>query len=83
MKKSSTAETSNQKAKGSVAGPSVTQQPPAKPNQAKPAVSGPVKAAVPANPTPADTTEAPMHAAQGNDDIMSQPQASRIGKKKS
>ena len=27
--------------------------------------------------------DAPMHAAKGNDDIMSQPQASQIGKKKS
>lgn len=26
---------------------------------------------------------APMHAAKGNDDIMSQPQATQIGKKKS
>ena len=64
MKKSSTAETSNQKAKGSVAAPTV-------------------EASVPANPIPTDTTDAPMHAAQGNDDIMSQPQASRIRKKKS
>ena len=83
MKKSSTAETSNQKSKGNVVAPSVMQQPPAKPTQAKPAVNAPVKAAVPANAIPADPTDAPMHAAQGNDDTMSQPQASRIGKKKS
>ena len=69
MKKSSTAETSNQKAKGSVAAPTIKASVPANP--------------IPANPIPTDTTDAPMHAAQGNDDIMSQPQASRIGKKKS
>ncbi len=79
MKKSSTAETSNQKAKGSVAAPTIKASVPANPIPANPIPANPI----PANPIPTDTTDAPMHAAQGNDDIMSQPQASRIGKKKS
>ena len=94
MKKSSTAETSkNQKSKGSVAAPSVTQQSAVKPIAVKPikdklatnvpAKTLPVQANAPGNPIPAATADVPMHAAQGNDDIMSQPQASQIVKKKS
>lgn len=89
MKKSSTAETSkNQKSKGSVAAPSVTQQSAVKPIKDKlatnvPAKTLPVQANAPETPIPAATADVPMHAAQGNDDIMSQPQASQIVKKKS
>lgn len=76
----------NQKPSSTAASPSVTQKPAAKP-AVKPAVK-PV--AQPSNDnapigTPAKTADAPMHAAKGNDDIMSQPQASKIqpSKKKS
>ena len=61
-----------QKSKSTAAAPNVTQKATAKPTTATPVKT----AAIPA-------VEAPMHAAKGNDDIMSQPQASRIGKKKS
>ena len=64
----------NQKSSSIAASPSVTQKPATKPvaksTTGKPTTGVPVK-----------TADAPMHAAKGNDDTMSQPQASKIGKK--
>ena len=68
----------NQKSSSTAASPSVTQKPATKlvlkPTSSKPAAGTPVK-----------TADAPMHAAKGNDDTMSQPQASKsqTGKKTS
>ena len=77
----------SQKAKSTAASPSVTQKPAAKPSGDNSATAATVKL-MPVKTTPvktddANVADAPMHAAKGNDDIMSQPQASRIGKKKS
>ncbi len=58
----------NQKSSNTAASPSVTQKPAAKP-VAKSTVSESAMGA------PVKATDAPMHAAKGNDDTMSQPQA--------
>ena len=71
-----------QKAKSTAASPSVSQTPAAKPSGDNSASAATVKL-MPVKTDSANVADAPMHAAKGNDDIMSQPQASRIGKKKS
>ena len=70
-------EQSNQKSKVNVVSPSVVPTESADKAVNKPATeSPPVGAHV-------KTVDTPMHAAKGNDDIMSQPQANQTGKKKS
>ena len=75
--KSSTTEMSNQKTKGELATSSVMQAPTVKASPYQPAIGVPVKT------MPGKTAAEAMHAAKGNDDTMSQPQASLIGKKTS
>ncbi len=75
MNMSTPLERSNQKSKSNVAPPSVV------PTSAASTNSTDVSADLPQ--AAAKAFDAPMHAAQGNDDIMSQPQASKLGKKKS
>ena len=67
----------NQKPSSTTASPSAAQKPAQKPAPKPVAKSSTGKAPVGA---PAKVSDAPMHAAKGNDDTMSQPQA---GKKSS
>ena len=60
----------NQKSSSAAVSPTVTQKPVAKP-VTNSTVSGSAMG------VPVKATDAPMHAAKGNDDTMSQPQASK------
>ena len=77
MNKTRTTEVVNKNTPTNAASPVVSQKPAPTPTTDKSSIGSPVVGA------PVTTVDAPMHAAKGNDDIMSQPQASQIEKKKS